>query len=281
MLTDTHVHVWDTSRFRYPWLSSASSLRAAYRSDDIDRAGLLTTRMIAVEADVLPAERLMEARWIADSRAAWPDLAGIVGGVDLRRDLSAQLDALSHIDLVVGARQQLQAEAVESWNLPVLSEGLTELGRRGLTFDACVHHFQLATLLRLAEASPDTNIVLDHLGKPPVVAGLSSSIGGQWKEHVHRLAQLPHVYLKLSGLSAEAPDQAVFDAHADSFIAAAAEAFGPDRSMIGSDWPVSAETGARVTLGPWLDRIRRVLAPDDDEWVQLTHASGGRFYGLD
>lgn len=279
-LLDTHVHVWDSARFDYPWLEENPTLAPVYRPTEIDRAGGLTSRMIFVEADCAPAHRLAEARWIAESRGSWPDLAGIVAAVDLRAGVTPELEALSEIDLVVGVRHGLQSEPEERWRSGALVDGLMELGRRSLTFDACVSHAQLRSLANVAERVPDTRIVLDHLGKPPVSAGIAGDEGRQWMDDVTRLASLPHVHLKLSGLAAEAADVASYDANADPFIAYALDAFGVERSMIGSDWPVSARFGAGASTLGWVERIHRVVRPSSGEWRSLTEVSGARFYGI-
>lgn len=279
-LLDTHVHVWDASRLSYPWLAGAA-LAASYAPADIDRGEGLTTRMVFVEADAAPLDALGEARWVAGSGDAWPELAGIVAAADLRSaDLAGRLDALAGVERVVGVRHLLQDEPAESWRPDALAAGLAELGRRGLTFDACVRHPQLPALADLLERAPATKVVLDHVGKPPVDLGVDSLPGRAWADAVKRLALLPHVHVKLSGLAAESADPAAYDRNADAFVAVAVEAFGPERAMIGSDWPVSAKLGAGTTLRAWVDRVRRATAATPAEWALLAERSGERFYGL-
>lgn len=279
-LLDTHVHVWGASSIDYPWLAEVPPLDRVCAPHQIDRAGALTTRMVAVEADAAPADRLSEAQWIAGLADEWPELAAIVAGVDLRDDLPRQLDALSRIDLVVGVRHQLQSEPVATWRIETITAGMAELARRGWAFDACVRHSQLPALVEIARSSPETRIVIDHLGKPPVDAGIASAEGVAWRGAIRRLAELPQVHVKISGLAAESVDEASFDAHADDFIAAAVEAFGVERSMIGSDWPVSAMLGGKSTLSGWVERIRRAVSPTPAEWDLLAAGAGEKFYGL-
>lgn len=279
-LLDTHVHVWGGSTIAYPWLAEVPDLGRVCAPHQIDRADALTTRMVAVEADAAPTDRLSEAQWIAGLQNEWPELAAIVAGVDLGGDVPRQLDALSQIDLVVGVRHQLQSEPAESWRVDAISAGLAELARRGWTFDACVRHRQLPAFLEIARSSPGSKIVIDHLGKPPVDAGIASAEGLAWKDSIQRLAELPNVTVKISGLAAESTDEASFDANADAFIAAAVEAFGVERSMIGSDWPVSAVLGGRSTTSGWVERVRRAVSPTPEEWDLLAGGVGERFYGL-
>jgi len=275
-LLDAHVHVWDTSVLDYPWLAGVPALPRRALPADVDRAGGQTTRMIFVEADRAPDQGLAEAEWV--DAADWPELAGIVAFADLTA--SPDLDALAAVDRVVGVRYSLQDIPVEHWNVPALADGLRELARRGLTFDACVRHPQLPALVALLEQSPETRVVLDHLGKPPLDAGLDSDDGRAWHDALHRLAALPNAHVKLSGLAAETRDAAAYARHADAFIAAAVEAFGPDRAMIGSDWPVSARMGVGTTMSDWADRVRGAAAVDDEGWAHIAEETAARFYGV-
>jgi len=266
---DTHVHVWDAGVLDYPWLRGtplpAVRLPAHLGHDDA----------IFVEADARADLALAEVRWVAG--LDWPGLRGIVAAADLRGPtLGADLDALTATGPVVGVRDLLQDEPVAQWRPRERADGLRELARRGLTFDACVRHPQLDALADLLEAAPETRVVLDHLGKPPLDAGLHSAAGQTWQRALRRIAALPRTGVKLSGLPAETDDRALFDAHADAFLEAALEAFGPERAMFGSDWPVSAMRGVAESAGTWAARVRRVAG---DGWDAVSRRTGAAFYG--
>lgn len=280
MILDTHVHVWDRRRLDYPWLASVPELDAEFLPADVDRAGGRTTGMVFVEADRRPDQALAEARWVAGLAGdAWPELRGIVAAVDLRSpSLEADLDALQALPRIVGVRHLLQDEHVDAF--PSAAAGLRELARRGLTFDACVRHEQLPALLDLLRPVEGLRVVLDHLGKPPVDGGIDGAQGRAWAGCVDRLAELPGIHVKLSGLAAEAADATVFDRRADAFIAHAFAAFGSERAMLGSDWPVSRRLGAAVPFAAWIERVRHATGASDDEWDAVAHRTGERFYGL-
>jgi L-fuconolactonase len=273
-LFDAHVHVWDTSLLDYPWLDEVSELPRRALPADIDRADGETSRMIFVEADRAPHQGVAEARWV--DAADWPELAGIVAFADLAE--SDALDDLAAMGRVVGVRHLLQDAPPSTWDVAGWTAGLHELAGRGLTFDACVRHAQLPVLAALLERVPDARVVLDHLGKPPLEAGLDSDAGRAWREAVGRIAALPNTYVKLSGLAAETRDAAAYDRNADAFVDAAVEAFGPPRSMIGSDWPVSARTGVGTTLAAWAARVQRATGASGAEWAQLREGTAAEFY---
>lgn len=274
-VVDAHVHLWDPRLLDYPWLDGLAELDRPFLPDDYAGAG----QVVFVQADCASSQALDEARWVAG--LGWPALAGIVAGADLRApDLGAHLDALAAIGPVVGIRHLLQGEPLSAFDDPALRRGLAVLGARGLTFDACVQHPQLGALEALVRAVPGVRVVLDHLGKPPVDEGISSEAGARWCAGIRSLAALPGLHVKLSGLPAESADAALYDANVDDFICFGLDAFGPERSMLGSDWPVSALLGAGAEPEDWFARVRAASGLGGKEWERVASGTATAFYGL-
>ncbi|WP_448006838.1 amidohydrolase family protein [Agromyces bauzanensis] len=271
-LIDTHVHVWHPGRLSYPWLADTEIDRPMLPAE-ADRAGGRTIGMIFVQA--AEGAALDEARWVDES--AWPELVGIVAGADLTREASAvsvHLNALAAIPRVVGVRHLLQDTPVEDF--PSIAEGLRVLAAHGGRFDACIRHAQLPALIDLLQAAPELTVILDHFGKPPVDEGVDSTAGRAWARNIETLAARPHTFVKLSGLTAESADRAAFARHADGWIEHALHAFGPERAMIGSDWPVSSTFGIGGTFGDWVDRVRRVVG--EAGWPAVAAGTAQRAY---
>lgn len=267
-LVDSHVHVWDPNRLDYAWLSG-TGLDHAMLPPDVDRVATVPTEMIFVQAS--DGDPLAEARWV--DQLIWPELIAIVAGADLTRepeDVQAHLAALAEIPRVVGVRHLLQDTAVTHFS--ALSAGLRVLEDHGGTFDACIRHTQLPALIDLLEAVPDLTVVLDHLGKPPVDDGIYSPDGRRWSEQIGILAARPRTFVKLSGLAPESSNAAAFRANVDAFIDRGLEAFGAQRAMIGSDWPVSAHFGVGGTLPGWAARVERLAGTADWPAVSSTTA---------
>jgi len=279
-LIDSHTHIWDPRRFDYPWLAGLGPLDRPMLPADVDRADGRVTGMVFVQADCDPRSALDEARWADD--LDWAELAGIVAGADLRdhAGLSAHLDALTEIRRVVGVRHLLQDEPDDFFTSRVLRDGLAALAARRLTFDACVRHQQLPMLVSLLAATPALRVVVDHLGKPPVDAGIDSAEGRRWASAIDELAVLDSVSIKVSGLAPEARDAASLDRNAGAFIRHAVDAFGAERSMIGSDWPVSARLGAAATFAEWIDRVHAATGPTTAERDALDAGTAASFYEL-
>ncbi|WP_168209151.1 amidohydrolase family protein [Agromyces intestinalis] len=272
-LVDAHVHVWDPARHDYPWLNG-TDLRRPMLPAQIDRADGAATGMVFVQAGAAPHDALAEATWVA--RSDWPELIAIVADADLRAaaKLGPHLDALAELPRVVGVRDLLQDDSTDSF--AERADGLRIIAERGLSFDACVRHPQLDALVALLERVPDVTVILDHLGKPPVDAGIDSPAGRRWSDAIMRVATRPGTFVKLSGLTAESSDPTAFDRNADAFVEHALTAFGPQRTMLGSDWPVSATFGIGGRFIDWVARVRRVVGERD--WPEVAQASARRAY---
>ncbi|WP_394551577.1 amidohydrolase family protein [Agromyces sp. MMS24-JH15] len=292
-LVDAHVHVWDPRRLDYPWLAG-TAVDGPHLPDVVDRAtghaAGPTARMVFVQADCRADQSFAEAEWVASLADGWPELAGIVAAVDLRDPaLEAALDRLAELPgrvPVVGIRHLLQSEPDETFADERVAHGLGVLAARGLTFDACVRHAQLPLLEHLLAPVDGLRVVLDHLGKPPVDAGIDGraidgEAGQRWADAITRLARLPGLHVKVSGLSAEASDRAILDAHGAPFLRHAVDAFGADRAMVGSDWPVSASFGAGGSFASFLDLVLDAVGPSAGERAALLKGTATRFYGLD
>jgi L-fuconolactonase len=271
-LIDSHVHVWDPRRLPYSWLTG-TELDRPVLPREVDRAGGGTTGMIFVQA--ADSDALDEARWIDESE--WPELIAIVAGANLALAASAvsdHLSALASIPRVVGVRHLLQDTPVEDF--PSVIDGLRVLEAHGGRFDACIRHAQLPALIELLAAVPNLTVILDHLGKPPVDEGIGSTAGRAWARDIRSLAERPNTFVKLSGMTAESADPAAFAREADGWIEHALAAFGPERAMIGSDWPVSATFGIGGRFEDWAGRVRRVVG--DTDWPAVAAETARRAY---
>src|SRR5262249_17146103 len=140
-------------------------------------------------------------------------------------------------------RHIVQSEPDERFLLrPAFCRGISMLQEFGLTYDILIYHHHLPVAVEFVSVFQMQPFVLDHLAKPPIKSGVPSI--GTWKRDIARLAAFPNVMAKLSGLVTEADWQQWTPEQIRPYLDFALECFGPDRLMIGSDWPVCTLAGA-------------------------------------
>ena len=245
---DTHAHFWDVKALRYPWIEQGSIFDRTYSLQDYQRAAadIPIGRMIFVECDAHPSCSLREAQWVQQLAATDPRIQGIVARVPLtgNPNVPADLDALSALPLLKGIRDNIQNNPPGFATRSAFVQGVKEIARRGLHFELCLKHWQLAETLELVKQCPEARFVLDHCAKPDIRKGTREP----WAAEIRAMAALPNVVCKISGLVTEAdwdewrPEEILW------YARHAADAFGPSRIMFGSDWPVNEAAGG---LAKW------------------------------
>lgn len=283
-------------------------LPADYRALAGPRVGLY----VHVEAGYVPVHKLGlagESHWLASLRdPPW----GVVGAVDLTSPkLGALLDTHHRENRRFrGVRDKLahaSAPGVMDWapakrsQKPAFRRGYALLGERGLSFDAFIYSTQLGELAQLAEAHPETPLVLCHMGTPVALEGPfggcgetaaeRADIAARWRDGLLRLASLPHVHVKLSGMlmpvigfgfhqRPESPSADELYERLGPHARFVLDAFGPERCMFGSNFPmdaVSAPYGAWVAT---LERIMRDAQLDATAKQAVLFDNARRFYRL-
>lgn len=298
-IIDSHLHLWDPELLDYPWLSGALAWRFADTELEYSRVEAATSEQsVFVQAGSVPEHFLEEVRWVA-SMAERLGIVGIVAGarLDQGTDTTAHLEDLDDEPLVVGVRHLLQDERDGMAGSPAFVTGAREVAARGWSFDACVRAEQLPEIARLVGAIPDLRVVLDHLGKPAVgTAEQPAAPTAEWARDLAELARHPEAFCKLSGLPAES--QGSWSAsQLVPFLDVATDAFGPDRVMWGSDWPVSAigpaESGdphapadGSPTYQPtarsrWADTVMVWAKARDHDVDAIMRGNAERFYRTD
>jgi predicted TIM-barrel fold metal-dependent hydrolase len=276
MILDAHVHFWDRSARRYAWLDAIPALQRRFGPEDYDAGRHDVGGMIFVQADCRDEEALDEVRWVAELAVRDPRVRGIVAHAPLHLGARARdvVGAVAAQPGVVGVRRLLQDEPSSLLADPALAEGVRLLAAHGLPFDICVRHHQLRSVDALVAACPAVMFVLDHLGKPPVAVGELDP----WRDDLARLARHDHVVCKLSGLATEAaPHWRAKDVR--PYLDHALDVFGPQRCMVGSDWPVSTlATTAEAWFDVVLDAVAE-LAPAERDAV--LHGTATSVYRLD
>jgi L-fucono-1,5-lactonase len=236
---DAHQHYWRYQPSEYGWIDGSM---ASLRRDFLPPDAVLEMRSAGFDYSVAVQARqsLEETDWLLALADRHPSIAGVVGWVDLRSgDLDAQLEAFAGRPQLVGVRHVVQAEADDFLARPEVRRGIARVEHFGLAYDILVYARQLPQAIELAAAFPAARLVLDHLGKPDIRAAAFD----RWRADLDRLARQPNVFAKLSGLVTEADWRGWTAASLRPYVDAALDAFGADRLMIGSDWPVCTVAG--------------------------------------
>src|SRR6185503_11387890 len=217
-MIDSHLHLWQYDPIQYEWIDGTM---AALRRDFLPADAQDVMRRAGVDACVAVQARqtLEETRWLLELEAD---------------DLGAQLEAFTSHARLVGVRHIVQAEPDDFLARPRFRRGIAQLARTGLSYDILVYARQMPAAVSFAAAFPDQHFVLDHVGKPDIRHGEYR----HWQTHLVRLAEMPNVWCKLSGLVTEADWRNWTHGMLRPYLDAALDAFGPARLMMGSDWPV-------------------------------------------
>ena len=235
---DAHHHLWDPGRRAYPWMDeSVAAIRRPFGVADLDAAagpeGFQATIAVQAVSSVEETEELL------DAAAAPGRVAGVVGWVDLADpEAAATMAALRARPggrSLVGVRHQVHDEPDPDWLLrDQVLEGLAAVADAGLVYDLLVRERELPAARAVAQRLPELTLVVDHLAKPRI----REAAMDPWAGELAALARHPNVAGKVSGLVTEADWTAWTPAQLAPYVAHAAEVFGPERLLFGSDWPV-------------------------------------------
>lgn len=275
MIIDAHLHLWQRARGDYDWLEpdggpldrdfGAADALAEMRGAGVDTA-------ILVQA----APTVAESLFLLEIARANLWVAGVIGWADLTApSVTGDLARLAAAGPLVGIRPMLQGEPDPAWlSRADVGRGLDAAERAGLVFDALVRPHQLGAIVAAARQRPHLRIVLDHGGKPPMDGNDLKA----WAASIAMLAALPNTACKLSGLASEAGADWCRTRLAE-IIDILIDAFGPDRLIWGSDWPVCTSATA---YGSWSAICRALLAMrlDTDGIARIFGGNAAAIYRL-
>ena len=278
-IVDAHHHVWDLSVRDQDWISgdALAPLRRDFTLADLapEARAAGVTATVLVQTITVPEETPEFLALAADSDL----VAGVVGWTDLTApdiaETLAGLRAGPGGEYLVGIRHQVQSEPDPRWLVrPDVLHGLSAVAEAGLVYDLVVKPHQLAAAAAAAERLPDLTFVLDHIGKPPIASGSLDP----WAEETRRLATLPNTRCKLSGLVTEADWGSWTTQDLKPYADTVLDAFGPDRLMFGSDWPVCKLAADYAEVIAATRELTAGLTPAERH--QVFTGTAARTYGL-
>jgi L-fuconolactonase len=271
---DAHQHFWKTSRDDYGWLTPAlgpiyrdfmpPDLQPLLAAADIDRT-------VLVQAAASEAETF----FLLDVAAQTDFVAGVVGWVDLEASNAPDRVVAMAERGVLGLRPMVQDIADTEWLLrPALHPALKAMIAADLRFDALIQPRHLLVLDRFVQLYPGLKIVIDHGAKPDIANGMIDD----WAAGMHRLAAGSDIYCKLSGLVTEA-GELWDDKDIIPYAQVLIDAFGPERLMWGSDWPVLNMASDYAGWNSLSEALLGRLSPE--QISQIRGGNAARFYGIE
>lgn len=290
LIIDTHVHLWDLKQFKLPWLSSAAALlkRNYLEADYRQATSGLKVKSLYMEVNVEPSQEVAEAEYVVElARRRDPIVAGVIGGRPESPEFPAYLERFRGKPEIKGVRRVLHDPEVPPGHC--LQEAFVKhvrlLGEYGLSFDFCMRPTDLGDTVKLAAACPQTRFILDHCGngdlrafrrlkadEPP-----AKHTADAYKKAIEQLAARPNVICKISGLMFQFP-QGGDAGDLAPVVNVCLDAFGPDRVVFGSDWPVCLVGGS---LRSWVEMLSQIIATRPAaERKKLWSENAIRFYGL-
>ena len=253
MRVDAHQHFWRYSEEEFGWIDDAmASIRRDFLPADLlpllEDAGVDAT--VAVQA----CQSLEETNWLLALAAEHGWIAGVVGWVPLVDSrVEATLETLAANKKLKGVRHVLQAEADEYMEREDFNAGINLLRRFELTYDVLVVERQLPAAIKFMDRHPDQLFVLDHVAKPRIAAHELEP----WRSQIQELARRPHVMCKLSGMVTEADFTSWTPDDLRPYFETVLNAFGPQRLLFGSDWPVCT---VAASYSRWVNVMREFIA---------------------
>lgn len=279
MIIDAHLHVWDLSRARYPWLTPRlPGLRRAIGFDEIEPV----LRAHGVDGAVLvqAADEAGDTEGMLATAAAHPEIVGVVAWspLDEPASLAADLERFAAEPLVVGLRNLVHERPAAWLDRREVHAGLAILAAHGMPLDVpTADPSGLAAVARIGARHPELRIVIDHLGKPPI--GGDAEDHARWRRLLAECARNPAAVAKVSGLYG-AGDELVCWTVDDvrRCVSDALDLFGPDRLIYGGDWPISELAGGYERVWAAIDTALGELA--GAERAAILGGTAIRVYGL-
>lgn len=274
MIIDSHQHFWNYSPVDHAWISEDMGvLKKDFLPDHFisiaDEHSISGT--VAVQADQSEAE----TNFLLSLAKQFPFIKGVVGWTDLRSaNLDNELSKFQSNDLLKGFRHIVQSEPKGFLTDAKFIAGVNKLAAYGFTYDLLIYHHQLPEALTFADKTHNVKIVVDHIAKPSMKTGEKT----HWELNMAALSTFQNIHCKLSGMVTEADWKNWSYEHMEPFIDEVFEAFGPDRIMYGSDWPVCLVAGS---YGDQFSVVKRYISRlSEDEKRKVLGENAKRFYNL-
>lgn len=272
---DAHHHLWRYTPDEYDWIDeNMEVLRKDFLPDDL-KAAMLSAGVdgtVAVQA----RQTLEETRWLLDLAEANDEIRGVVGWAPIAgEDFPGIMEEFDGRTKLKGLRHVIQGEKDENYILREdFNAGIRALAGSGLVYEILIYERHLPQTIDFVDRHPNQMFVLDHVAKPLIAAGIIEP----WATRMRELAKRENVWCKVSGMVTEADWKTWTPESLKPYMDVAVEAFGPERLMVGSDWPVCL---VACNYERWWQMLRDYFAGfSDTERAHVLGSNAIDVYGL-
>jgi L-fuconolactonase len=272
---DAHHHLWRYTSAEYGWIDEEmQKLQRDFLARDLidEIAGAGIDGTVAVQA----RQTLDETRWLLDIADDCDAIRGVVGWAPISgEEFPECMEEFDGRAKLKGLRHVIQGEKDEHYILREdFNSGIRTMAGSGLVYDILIYERHLEDTIYFVDEHPDQVFVLDHVAKPLIAAGVMEP----WASRMRELGRRENVWCKLSGLVTEARWEAWTPDTLRPYLDVAVEAFGPERLMAGSDWPVCLVASG---YKQWFDLLRNYFAGfSSTEQVAVFGGNAVEVYGL-
>nr|WP_218624011.1 amidohydrolase family protein [Granulicella sp. dw_53] len=251
---DAHHHLWRYNAEEYGWLDEdMKAIRRDFLPKDLmaELAGAGIDGTVAVQA----RQTLDETRWLLDLAEENEAIRGVVGWAPIAgEDFPGVMEEFEDRPKLKGLRHLIQSEEDENYILRAdFNAGMYAMRGSGLVYDILVYERQLLQTIEFVDEYPEQVFVLDHIAKPKIGAGILEP----WAENMRELGLRQNVWCKVSGLVTEADWKNWTPETLKPYLDVAVDAFGAERLIVGSDWPVCLVASGYTQ---WFDLLRSYFA---------------------
>jgi L-fuconolactonase len=274
VVIDAHHHLWNYSAIEYEWIDDRM---AALRRDFLPTEFIdeLTNAGIDGAVTVQARQTIEETQWLLSLASKHKEILGVVGWAPIASpDFEKSLNVLAADAKLVGLRHVAQAEPQGFLDGQDFNRGIRVLHGTGLVYDLLVLEHQLAEAIRFVDRHPQQMFILDHIAKPKIAAGEIEP----WRSRIHELSKRSNVCCKVSGMVTEDSWSHWSIESLRPYLDTVVNAFGANRLLAGSDWPVCLVATAYTQ---WWQTLQNYFADSsDDERANIFGATSARIYNL-
>ena len=271
---DAHHHLWSYSAIEYEWIDDRmGALRRDFLPTDfIDE---LATAGIDGAVTVQSRQTLEETHWLLELAERYKQILGVVGWAPIASpDFETSLETLKANPKLVGLRHVVQAEPQDFLDGEDFNRGIRAMHGTGLVYDLLVVEHQLEEAIRFVDRHPQQIFVLDHIAKPKIAAAEIEP----WRTRIQELSKRSNVCCKVSGMVTEDSWSHWSIESLRPYLDTVVNAFGADRLMAGSDWPVCLVASG---YAQWWQVLQNYFAnSSNDERANIFGATANRIYNL-